>query len=95
MTLDDYFLFLTSFEIVKSISLPSWEPTFAFVKTSTGIFIMLQGELNGQKGLVPSNFLEEVPDDVEVYLSDAPSRYVHDTPMRTKAKRVSNRIRKA
>ncbi|XP_064024856.1 RIMS-binding protein 2 isoform X3 [Pogoniulus pusillus] len=46
------------------------------------------GELNGQKGLVPSNFLEEVPDDVEVYLSDAPSRFVHDTPMRTKAKRV-------
>uniref|UniRef100_A0A8C4UK68 RIMS-binding protein 2 n=1 Tax=Falco tinnunculus TaxID=100819 RepID=A0A8C4UK68_FALTI len=46
------------------------------------------GELNGQKGLVPSNFLEEVPDDVEVYLSDAPSKYVHDTPMRTKAKRV-------
>ncbi|XP_074015506.1 RIMS-binding protein 2 isoform X3 [Numenius arquata] len=45
------------------------------------------GELNGQKGLVPSNFLEEVPDDVEVYLSDAPTRYVHDTPMRTKAKR--------
>uniref|UniRef100_A0A8B9DPQ2 RIMS-binding protein 2 n=1 Tax=Anser cygnoides TaxID=8845 RepID=A0A8B9DPQ2_ANSCY len=45
------------------------------------------GELNGQKGLVPSNFLEEVPDDVEVYLSDAPSRYLHDTPMRTKAKR--------
>ncbi|NWR55755.1 RIMB2 protein, partial [Bucorvus abyssinicus] len=45
------------------------------------------GELNGQKGLVPSNFLEEVPDDVEVYLSDVPSRYVHDTPMRTKAKR--------
>ncbi|XP_042721330.1 RIMS-binding protein 2 isoform X6 [Lagopus leucura] len=46
------------------------------------------GELNGQKGLVPSNFLEEVPDDVEVYLSDAPSRYLHDTPMRAKAKRV-------
>ncbi|XP_038618493.1 RIMS-binding protein 2 isoform X10 [Tachyglossus aculeatus] len=45
------------------------------------------GELNGQKGLVPSNFLEEVPDDVEVYLSDAPTRY-QDTPMRTKAKRV-------
>ncbi|XP_009995933.1 PREDICTED: RIMS-binding protein 2 isoform X2 [Chaetura pelagica] len=45
------------------------------------------GELNGQKGLVPSNFLEEVPDDVEVYLSDAPSRYAHDPPMRTKAKR--------
>ncbi|PKK25864.1 RIMS binding protein 2, transcript variant X2 [Columba livia] len=45
------------------------------------------GELNGQKGLVPSNFLEEVPDDVEVFLSDAPSRYAHDTPTRTKAKR--------
>ncbi|XP_058278828.1 RIMS-binding protein 2 isoform X1 [Hirundo rustica] len=45
------------------------------------------GELNGQKGLVPSNFLEEVPDDVEVFLSDAPLRYVHDTPMRSKAKR--------
>ncbi|XP_062814790.1 RIMS-binding protein 2 isoform X19 [Anolis carolinensis] len=47
------------------------------------------GELNGQKGLVPSNFLEEVPDDVEVYLSDAPARYTQDTPIRTKAKRVS------
>ncbi|XP_077163638.1 RIMS-binding protein 2 isoform X10 [Paroedura picta] len=48
------------------------------------------GELNGQKGLVPSNFLEEVPDDVEVYLSDAPSRFApQDTPIRTKAKRVS------
>ncbi|XP_056360572.1 RIMS-binding protein 2 [Oenanthe melanoleuca] len=46
------------------------------------------GELNGHKGLVPSNFLEEVPDDVEVFLSDAPSRYAHDTPMRSKAKRV-------
>ncbi|XP_038008547.1 RIMS-binding protein 2 isoform X1 [Motacilla alba alba] len=46
------------------------------------------GELNGQKGLVPSNFLEEVPDDVEVFLSDAPSRYAHDTPARSKAKRV-------
>ncbi|XP_030795823.1 RIMS-binding protein 2 isoform X3 [Rhinopithecus roxellana] len=46
------------------------------------------GELNGQKGLVPSNFLEEVPDDVEVYLSDAPSHYSQDTPMRSKAKRV-------
>ncbi|OPJ75123.1 RIMS-binding protein 2 isoform F [Patagioenas fasciata monilis] len=45
------------------------------------------GELNGQKGLVPSNFLEEVPDDVEVFLSDAPSRYAHDTPTRAKAKR--------
>ncbi|NP_001338160.1 RIMS-binding protein 2 isoform d [Homo sapiens] len=47
------------------------------------------GELNGQKGLVPSNFLEEVPDDVEVYLSDAPSHYSQDTPMRSKAKRKS------
>ncbi|KAM3825874.1 LOW QUALITY PROTEIN: RIMS-binding protein 2 [Vipera latastei] len=45
------------------------------------------GELNNQKGLVPSNFLEEVPDDVEVYLSDAPSRYPQDAPIRTKAKR--------
>ncbi|XP_072271836.1 RIMS-binding protein 2 isoform X6 [Pyxicephalus adspersus] len=48
----------------------------------------VEGELNGHKGLVPSNFLEEVPDDVEVYLSDAPSRYPPDTPMRTKVKRV-------
>ncbi|XP_027422860.1 RIMS-binding protein 2 isoform X8 [Bos indicus x Bos taurus] len=46
------------------------------------------GELNGQKGLVPSNFLEEVPDDVEVYLSDAPSHYSQDMPMRSKTKRV-------
>ncbi|XP_063029328.1 RIMS-binding protein 2 isoform X10 [Melospiza melodia melodia] len=46
------------------------------------------GELNGHKGLVPSNFLEEVPDDVEVFLSDAPARYGHDAPMRAKAKRV-------
>ncbi|VCW77733.1 unnamed protein product, partial [Gulo gulo] len=46
------------------------------------------GELNGQKGLVPSNFLEEVPDDVEVYLSDAPCHYSRDTPVRSKAKRV-------
>ncbi|XP_043951695.1 RIMS-binding protein 2 isoform X13 [Gambusia affinis] len=33
------------------------------------------GELNGHRGLVPSNFLEEVPDDVEVYLTDTPSHY--------------------
>ncbi|XP_042638777.1 RIMS-binding protein 2 [Orycteropus afer afer] len=45
------------------------------------------GELNGHKGLVPSNFLEEVPDDVEVYLSDAPSHCSQDTPTRSKAKR--------
>ncbi|XP_030891704.1 RIMS-binding protein 2 [Leptonychotes weddellii] len=49
------------------------------------------GELNGQKGLVPSNFLEEVPDDVEVYLSDAPGHYPRDAPTRSKAKRVSRR----
>ncbi|XP_047416646.1 RIMS-binding protein 2 isoform X6 [Sciurus carolinensis] len=47
------------------------------------------GELNGQKGLVPSNFLEEVPEDVEVYLSDAPSPYSQDAPPRAKAKRKS------
>ncbi|XP_058014612.1 RIMS-binding protein 2 [Ahaetulla prasina] len=46
------------------------------------------GELNNQTGLVPSNFLEEVPDDVEVYLSDAPLRYPQEAPMRTKVKRV-------
>ncbi|XP_029777662.1 RIMS-binding protein 2 isoform X1 [Suricata suricatta] len=46
------------------------------------------GELNGQKGLVPSNFLEEVPDDVEVYLSDVPCHYAQDAPPRSKAKRV-------
>nr|XP_027807767.1 RIMS-binding protein 2 isoform X1 [Marmota flaviventris] len=46
------------------------------------------GELNGLKGLVPSNFLEEVPEDVEVYLSDAPSPYSQDAPPRSKAKRV-------
>uniref|UniRef100_A0A674MU17 RIMS-binding protein 2 n=1 Tax=Takifugu rubripes TaxID=31033 RepID=A0A674MU17_TAKRU len=45
------------------------------------------GELNGHKGLVPSNFLEEVPDDVDVYLTDSPSRYVQDTPARIKTKR--------
>ncbi|XP_045700023.1 RIMS-binding protein 2 isoform X7 [Phyllostomus hastatus] len=47
------------------------------------------GELSGQKGLVPSNFLEEVPDDVEVYLSDAPSPHARDAPARAKAKRKS------
>nr|XP_020138496.1 RIMS-binding protein 2 isoform X6 [Microcebus murinus] len=45
------------------------------------------GELNGQKGLVPSNFLEEVPADVEVYLSDAPSHHSQEAPVRSKAKR--------
>uniref|UniRef100_A0A8C9VFK0 RIMS-binding protein 2 n=1 Tax=Scleropages formosus TaxID=113540 RepID=A0A8C9VFK0_SCLFO len=46
------------------------------------------GELNGHKGLVPSNFLEEVPDDVEVYLTDSPSCFAQDAPARTKTKRV-------
>ncbi|XP_061672616.1 RIMS-binding protein 2-like [Syngnathoides biaculeatus] len=46
------------------------------------------GELNGHNGLVPSNFLEEVPDDVEVFLTDSPSRYPQDTPARLKTKRV-------
>ncbi|XP_059850562.1 RIMS-binding protein 2 isoform X2 [Hypanus sabinus] len=46
------------------------------------------GEINGQKGLVPSNFLEEVPDDVEVYLSDAPSRHPPEAPIQGKGKRV-------
>ncbi|XP_072443770.1 RIMS-binding protein 2 isoform X12 [Chiloscyllium punctatum] len=45
------------------------------------------GEINGQRGLVPSNFLEEVPDDVEVYLSEAPSRYPQEPPVRLKGKR--------
>ncbi|XP_032327763.1 RIMS-binding protein 2 isoform X7 [Camelus ferus] len=45
------------------------------------------GELNGQRGLVPSNFLEEVPDDVEVYLSDAPSQYSQDAQPRSRTKR--------
>ncbi|XP_059510856.1 RIMS-binding protein 2 isoform X1 [Stegostoma tigrinum] len=46
------------------------------------------GEINGQRGLVPSNFLEEVPNDVEVYLSEAPSRYPQDPPAHLKGKRV-------
>ncbi|XP_062855459.1 RIMS-binding protein 2 isoform X1 [Trichomycterus rosablanca] len=41
------------------------------------------GELNGHRGLVPSNFLEEVPDDVEVFLSEP-----QEHPSRTKSKRV-------
>ncbi|XP_029625091.1 RIMS-binding protein 2 isoform X8 [Salmo trutta] len=48
------------------------------------------GEINGHRGLVPSNFLEEVPDDVEVYLTDTPSRYAQDEPAnRAEAKRVA------
>ncbi|XP_046727329.1 RIMS-binding protein 2 isoform X8 [Silurus meridionalis] len=40
------------------------------------------GELNGHRGLVPSNFLEEVPDDVDVFLTEP-----QDQPGRTKSKR--------
>lgn len=36
--------------------------------------------MNGHRGLVPSNFLEEVPDDVEVYLTDTPSHYPQEEP---------------
>uniref|UniRef100_A0A3B3WQ35 RIMS-binding protein 2 n=1 Tax=Poecilia mexicana TaxID=48701 RepID=A0A3B3WQ35_9TELE len=42
------------------------------------------GELNGHRGLVPSNFLEEVPDDVEVYLTDTPSHYPQEEPANRK-----------
>ncbi|XP_037121607.1 RIMS-binding protein 2 isoform X1 [Syngnathus acus] len=38
------------------------------------------GEINGHRGLVPSNFLEEVPDDVEVYLTDTPSNFPPEEP---------------
>ncbi|XP_029300189.1 LOW QUALITY PROTEIN: RIMS-binding protein 2-like [Cottoperca gobio] len=38
------------------------------------------GEINGHRGLVPSNFLEEVPDDVEVYLTDTPSHHPQEEP---------------
>ncbi|CAJ1071172.1 LOW QUALITY PROTEIN: RIMS-binding protein 2-like [Xyrichtys novacula] len=38
------------------------------------------GEINGHRGLVPSNFLEEVPDDVEVYLTDTPTHYPQEEP---------------
>uniref|UniRef100_UPI0037E7ADB1 RIMS-binding protein 2 isoform X2 n=1 Tax=Semicossyphus pulcher TaxID=241346 RepID=UPI0037E7ADB1 len=38
------------------------------------------GEINGHRGLVPSNFLEEVPDDVEVYLTDTPTNYPQEEP---------------
>lgn len=43
------------------------------------MFVIPQGELNGHKGLVPSNFLEEVPDDVEVFLTDTHVEIL-DTP---------------
>uniref|UniRef100_A0A3Q2W7M0 RIMS-binding protein 2 n=1 Tax=Haplochromis burtoni TaxID=8153 RepID=A0A3Q2W7M0_HAPBU len=42
------------------------------------------GEINGHRGLVPSNFLEEVPDDVEVYLTDTPSHYPQEEPANRK-----------
>ncbi|XP_066501198.1 RIMS-binding protein 2 isoform X1 [Hoplias malabaricus] len=52
------------------------------------------GEINGHRGLVPSNFLEEVPDDVEVYLTDTPTRHEPEDPTpaaRPEAKRVHHR----
>ncbi|XP_077593038.1 RIMS-binding protein 2 isoform X3 [Stigmatopora nigra] len=39
------------------------------------------GEINGHRGLVPSNFLEEVPDNVEVYLTDTPSQLPSEEPV--------------
>lgn len=56
--------------------------------------IVLQGEINGHRGLVPSNFLEEVPDDVEVYLTETPSHHEQEEPApapRTEPKRVHHR----
>uniref|UniRef100_W5K587 RIMS binding protein 2 n=1 Tax=Astyanax mexicanus TaxID=7994 RepID=W5K587_ASTMX len=58
--------------------------------------VNLQGEMNGHRGLVPSNFLEEVPDDVEVYLTDTPTHYEPEEPAavpapRPEAKRVHHR----
>ncbi|XP_058272061.1 RIMS-binding protein 2 isoform X4 [Hemibagrus wyckioides] len=49
------------------------------------------GEINGHRGLVPSNFLEEVPDDVEVYLTETPSHPDQEEPVpapRPEPKRV-------
>ncbi|XP_078277956.1 syntaxin-2-like [Rhinoraja longicauda] len=46
------------------------------------------GEMNGHRGLVPSNFLEEVPDDVEVYLTEPPSRFTPEILAQGKGKRV-------
>ncbi|KAB5548987.1 hypothetical protein PHYPO_G00062030 [Pangasianodon hypophthalmus] len=49
------------------------------------------GEINGHRGLVPSNFLEEVPDDVEVYLTETPSHQEQEEPVpasRPEPKRV-------
>uniref|UniRef100_A0A3Q4BYZ9 SH3 domain-containing protein n=1 Tax=Mola mola TaxID=94237 RepID=A0A3Q4BYZ9_MOLML len=43
------------------------------------------GDMNGHRGLVPSNFLEEVPDDVEVYLTDTPSYYPPEEPANSTA----------
>ncbi|MCI4386669.1 hypothetical protein PGIGA_G00065100 [Pangasianodon gigas] len=52
------------------------------------------GEINGHRGLVPSNFLEEVPDDVEVYLTETPSHQEQEEPVpapRPEPKRVHHR----
>uniref|UniRef100_A0A668A0Z5 RIMS-binding protein 2 n=1 Tax=Myripristis murdjan TaxID=586833 RepID=A0A668A0Z5_9TELE len=48
------------------------------------------GEINGHRGLVPSNFLEEVPDDVEVYLTDTPSHYPQEEPASRPAPAAAN-----
>uniref|UniRef100_A0A8C5N4V9 RIMS-binding protein 2 n=1 Tax=Gouania willdenowi TaxID=441366 RepID=A0A8C5N4V9_GOUWI len=47
------------------------------------------GEMNGHRGLVPSNFLEEVPDDVEVYLTDTPSNYQEEPSSRPPSNSVA------
>ncbi|KAJ8346566.1 hypothetical protein SKAU_G00279670 [Synaphobranchus kaupii] len=44
------------------------------------------GEINGHRGLIPSNFLEEVPADVEVHLTDTPHQ-AQDTPTGSNIKR--------
>ncbi|KAI5096509.1 RIMS-binding protein 2 isoform X2 [Silurus meridionalis] len=52
------------------------------------------GVINGHRGLVPSNFLEEVPDDVEVYLTETPSHHEQEEPVptpRPEPKRVHHR----
>lgn len=56
--------------------------------------LLSQGEINGHRGLVPSNFLEEVPDDVEVYLTETPSHHEQEEPVpapRPEPKRVHHR----
>lgn len=65
---------------------PCWLPfcprrmAIRFSNSVSCPYYCVQGEMNGHRGLVPSNFLEEVPDDVEVYLTDTPSHYPQDEP---------------